>query len=81
MPAAKPKQPMTPEFPGKVKPLMNRPGLYLRTSPKGERVWSYWSGHVWFMFSNSKERALKHFADRKRSKYQTLPWFGMAKPA
>ena len=80
MPAAKPKQPTVGPFPGNVKPLHDRPGLFLRTSPKGERVWSYWGGATWYMFSNSKERALKLFGAGKVSKHQNLPWFGMAKP-
>ena len=79
MPAAKPKQPTVGPFTGNVKPLHDRPGLYLRMSPKGERVWSWWDGSFWYMFSNTKERALKHMKNRKTSKYQSLLWFGMAR--
>ena len=79
MPAALPKQPMTDQFPGHIKPLASRPGLYLRISPKGERVWSWWTGQFWCLYSNTKKRALEH-ADRfKRSKHQNLPWYGMVR--
>jgi hypothetical protein len=81
MPAATPKQPMIGPFPGHVRPVWNRPGLYLRISKKtGERVWSYWDGQQFFMFSNTKRGAMSTFRRGKVSNYQSLPWFGMAKP-
>lgn len=79
MPAAIPKQPMVGPFKPNQKPLHNRPGLYLRISKAtGERVWSYFNGYDWFMYSNTKRGALSKYDRRKVSKFQNLPWYGMA---
>ena len=68
-----------------VGPLTGTPrraGLYLRQSSKtGDAVWSYFGGnnHKWHLYSDTKDGALEKYKHRKVSKYQDLPWYGVAK--
>ena len=61
------------------KPAKDRPGLYLRLSPKtGEVCWAYWSGKSWGLYSNSKKGAM---ARRHKTSKKQLTWFGYYKKA
>lgn len=68
----------TPWMPAEVNPFHK--GIYLRKHLRGNLLYAYWDGRVWYVGASHKETALGEYKRRNESMWSRLPWRGLAQP-